>query len=226
MDCWNLRSIFAKNYRQMNTLENLKWRYAVKKFDDNKLLTQSQVALLKEAFNLTATSYGLQPIKLLVINNKEIQQQLVEHSWNQKQVADASHVLVLCIDTAMSENDVERYFQRVQEIRNTPDDIINPFREYLKGVISSKPETDLLAWAKNQAYLAMGNLLTVCAQEKIDSCPMEGFIPEKYDEVLNLKEKNLASVLVLPVGYRAEDDFMKDLKKVRKQLDEIVLEIS
>ena len=215
-----------KNYRQMNTIENLKWRYAVKKFDDNKFLTQSQVELLKEAFNLTATSYGLQPIKLLVINNKEIQQQLVEHSWNQKQVADASHVLVLCIHTALTENHVELYFQRVQEIRNTPDDIINPFREYLKGVISSKQETDLLAWAKNQAYLAMGNLLTVCAQEKIDSCPMEGFIPEKYDEVLNLKEKNLASVLVLPVGYRAEDDFMKDQKKVRKQLEEIVLEIS
>lgn len=210
----------------MNSIENLKWRYAVKKFDNNKFLTSSQVELLKEAFNLTATSYGLQPIKLLVIQNKELQQKLVEHSWNQQQVAHASHVLVFCIDTDMSENDVERYFQRVQEIRNTPDDVINPFRNYLKDVISSKPDTDLLAWAKNQAYLAMGNLLTVCAQEKIDSCPMEGFIPEKYDEVLNLKEKNLSSVLVLPVGFRAEDDFMKDLKKVRKQLDEIVLEIS
>lgn len=210
----------------MNSIENLKWRYAVKKFDNNKLLSSSQVELLKEAFNLTATSYGLQPIKLLVIQNKELQQKLVEHSWNQQQVAHASHVLVFCIDTQMNENDVERYFQRVQEIRNTPDDIINPFRAYLKEVIASKPNTDLLAWAKNQAYLAMGNLLTVCAQEKIDSCPMEGFIPEKYDEVLNLKEKNLSSVLVLPVGFRAEDDFMKDLKKVRKQLDEIVLEIS
>jgi len=210
----------------MNSIENLKWRYAVKKFDNNKFLTSSQIELLKEAFNLTATSYGLQPIKLLVIKNKELQQKLVAHSWNQQQVADASHVLVFCIDTQTNENDVERYFQRVQEVRNTPDDIINSFRDYLKGVISSKPDTDLMAWAKNQAYLAMGNLLTVCAQEKIDSCPMEGFIPEKYDEVLNLQEKNLSSVLVLPVGFRAEDDFMKDLKKVRKQLDEIVLEIS
>ena len=124
------------------------------------------------------------------------------------------------------ENDVEQYFQRVQNIRNTQDKIINPFREYLKDLISNQPETDLLAWAKNQAYLAMGNLLTVCAQERIDSCPMEGFIPEKYDEVLQLKEKSLSSVLVLPVGFRAEDDLMKDQKKVRKQLAEIVLEIS
>ena len=210
----------------MNSIQNLKWRYAVKKFDNNKFLTPEQINTLKEAFNLTATSYGLQPIKLLVINNKEVQQNLVEHSWNQQQVAQASHVLVFCIDTRLNENDVESYFQRVQEIRNTPDKIINPFKDYLKGVISSKSNEDLISWAKNQAYLAMGNLLTVCAQEKIDSCPMEGFIPEKYDEVLNLEEQNLTSVLVLPVGYRAEDDFMKDQKKVRKSLDEIVIEIS
>ena len=98
--------------------------------------------------------------------------------------------------------------------------------DFLKDVIASKSSEDLISWAKNQAYLAMGNLLTVCANEQIDSCPMEGFIPEKYDEVLDLPSKNLASVLVLPVGFRAEDDFMKDQKKVRKELDEIVLEIS
>lgn len=210
----------------MTSIENLKWRYAVKKFDNNKILDPSKVDLLKEAFNLTATSYGLQPIKLVVIKNKELQQKLVEHSWNQQQVAHASHVLVLCVDTALNGSDVENYFQRVQDIRNTPDDIINPFKKFLKGVIESKSRTDLYEWAKNQAYLALGNLLTICAQEQIDSCPMEGFIPEKYDEVLDLKAKNLSSVLVLPVGFRAEDDFMKDQKKVRKSLDEIVLEIS
>lgn len=210
----------------MNSIQSLKWRYAVKKFDNDTYLSDEQINTLKEAFNLTATSYGLQPIKLVVIKNKEIQQQLVEHSWNQQQVAQASHVLVLCIDTHLNENDVEKYFERVQEIRNTPDDIINPFKDYLKQVITNKSSQDLITWAKNQAYLALGNLLTVCAQEQIDSCPMEGFIPEKYDEVLDLPSKNLASVLVLPVGLRAQDDFMKDLKKVRKNIDEIVLEIS
>lgn len=161
-----------------------------------------------------------------MIHNKKIQQQLVEHSWGQEQVAQASHVLVLCIDTNLGESDVEKYFERVQEIRNTPDEIINSFRDYLKNAIASKSTQDLLSWGKNQAYIALGNLMTVCANERIDSCPMEGFLPEKYDEVLNLKEKNLTSVLVLPVGYRAEDDFMKDQKKVRKNIEEIVLEIS
>jgi len=209
----------------MNSLQNLQWRYAVKKFDTDKFLTDEQIHILKEAFNLTATSYGLQPIKLVIIKNKALQQQLVAHSWNQQQVAQASHVLVLCVDTRMDVNDVEKYFARVQEIRETPDKIINPFRNFLKDVIANKSSEDLLSWAKNQAYLAMGNLLTVCANEQIDSCPMEGFIPEKYDEVLGLTTKNLASVLVLPVGFRAEDDFMKDQKKVRKELSEIVLEI-
>lgn len=210
----------------MNTIENLKWRYAVKKFDATKTLSEDKVQTLKEAFNLTATSYGLQPIKLLVIKNKEIQNSLVPHSWNQKQVAQASHVLVLCVDTNLSGEDVKRYFERVKNIRNTPDEIINPFKEFLVGKIDGQTKEELISWAKNQAYLAMGNLLTVCAHEKIDSCPMEGFEPDKYDEVLQLKDRNLSSVLVLPIGYRAEDDFMNGQKKVRKNLEDIVLEIA
>jgi len=126
---------------------------------------------------------------------------------------------------ASSLSPTRKYFERVQEIRNTPDEIINGFRDYLKNTIASKSVDDLLSWGKNQAYLALGNLLTVCANEKIDSCPMEGFIPEKYDKVLNLQEKNLTSVLVLPVGFRAEDDIMNNQKKVRKNIEEIVLEI-
>ena len=210
----------------MNSIYNLKWRYAVKKFDHHKILSDNQINILKQAFNLTATSYGLQPIKLAVVKNKDIQKELVLHSWNQQQVSQASHLLVICVDTKLDETDVEKYFERVKEIRNTPDEIINSFKEYLKTTISGKTKEDLLSWGKNQAYLALGNLLTVCANEKIDSCPMEGFIPEKYDEVLGLKEKNLSSVLVLPVGYRAEDDIMTHQKKVRKNIDEIVIDIS
>ena len=210
----------------MNSIQNLKWRYAVKKFDSTRLLSQRQINILKEAFNLTATSYGLQPIKLVIVNNKELQKKLVEHSYNQQQVEQASHLLVFCVDTYLNEKDVENYFDRVQKVRNTPDEIINPFRNYLKDVISGKSSEELFSWAKNQAYLALGNLLTVCANEQIDSCPMEGFIPKKYDDLLNLKEKNLTSVLVLPVGFRADDDFMKNQKKVRKILSDVILEIS
>ncbi|CAM1342913.1 NAD(P)H-dependent oxidoreductase [Tenacibaculum amylolyticum] len=209
----------------MTTIESLQWRYAVKKFDENKSLSEAQIETLKEAFNLTATSYGLQPVSLAIIKNKDIQQQLVAHSWNQQQVVQASHVLVICIPKEHTEKDVEKYFNLVKEIRNTPDEILNPFKEFLMGSFKQKTQEDLYQWNKNQAYIALGNLLTVCAIEKIDSCPMEGFDPVKYDEILGLAEKNLQSILVLPVGYRAEDDFMKDLKKVRKQTHEAVLHI-
>lgn len=210
----------------MNTIERLKWRYAVKKFNNQKLLNKGQINILKEAFNLTATSYGLQPLKLLVISNKEIQKELVAHSWNQPQILQASHLLVICIPKTYSKDEVEAYFNLVQKIRNTPIEIIKPFKEFLTAEIDKKSQEELLSWNKNQAYLALGNLLTVCALEKIDACPMEGFIPEKYDEVLGLSEKNLTSTLVLPVGFRADDDYMKDLKKVRKNTDDVVLEIN
>ncbi|MEN8965025.1 MAG: NAD(P)H-dependent oxidoreductase [Polaribacter sp.] len=210
----------------MNIIDNLKWRYAVKKFDTNKNLTQEQLNLLKEAFNLTATSYGLQPLKLVVVENKEIQEKLVPHSWNQQQVVQVSHLLVICVKDKYTPKEVETYFNLVQKIRNTPDDIINPFKEFLTAEIAKKTQEELFIWNKNQAYIALGNLLTVCAMQQIDSCPMEGFNPEKYDEILQLTERNLKSILVLPVGFRAEDDYMKDLKKVRKNITETVIEIS
>ncbi|MHB0754094.1 NAD(P)H-dependent oxidoreductase [Polaribacter sp. M15] len=210
----------------MNTIDSLQWRYAVKKFDNKKNLSSLQIQTLKEAFNLTATSYGLQPLKLLVISNKEIQKELVLHSWNQPQVLEASHLLVICVPKEYTTDQVEKYFNLVQKIRATPDSVIDPFKKFLTAEIEKKTQEELLTWNKNQAYLALGNLLTVCALEKIDACPMEGFIPEKYDEVLHLSQQNLTSVLVLPVGFRAEDDYMKDLKKVRKNIDDVVIDIS
>lgn len=210
----------------MNSIENLQWRYAVKKFDEHKSLSTEQINILKEAFNLTATSYGLQPVKMVVINNKELQQQLVPHSWNQQQVAQASHVLVLCIPKEFTQENVENYFALVKNVRNTPDEILNPFKEMLSSSVASKTQEELRNWNKNQAYIALGNLMTVAANEQIDSCPMEGFVPEKYDEILDLAQHNLTSVLVLPVGFRAEDDYMKDLKKVRRKTEEVIIELS
>ena len=210
----------------MNSIENLQWRYAVKKFDENKSLTETQINTLKEAFNLTATSYGLQPVKMVVINNKDIQKELVTHSWNQAQVAQASHLLVLCIPKNYTQKEVDNYFELVKEIRNTPDEILNPFKEMLTGSIASKTQEELSNWNKNQAYIALGNLMTVAANERIDSCPMEGFVPEKYDEILGLDKHNLTSVLVLPVGFRADDCFMKDLKKVRRKTEEVIIELN
>ena len=210
----------------MDIIENLKWRYAVKKFDSERQLSATQINTLKKAFNLTATSYGLQPLKLIVIQNKEIQKELVAHSWNQSQVLDASHLLVICVPKKYTTEEVSSYFNLAQKIRNTPDEIINPFKKFLTAEIEKKTQEELLIWNKNQAYLALGNLLTVCALENIDSCPMEGYVPDKYDEILDLDCRNLTSVLVLPAGFRAEDDYMKDLKKVRKDMDEVVINFS
>jgi len=210
----------------MNIIDSLKWRYAVKKFDTDKELSEAQVNTLKEAFNLTATSYGLQPLKLIVIKNKVVQEKLVPFSWNQQQILQASHLLVICIQDNYTSKEVENYFNLVQKIRNTPDAVINPFKKFLTAEISKKTQEELYISNKNQAYIALGNLLTVCALEEIDSCPMEGFTPDKYDEILDLKKDNLKSVLVLPVGFRAADDYMKDLSKVRKDLSESIIEIS
>jgi len=209
----------------MSILNNLQWRYAVKKFDENKILPEEKINILKEAFNLTATSYGLQPVKMVIIKNKELQKQLVSHSWNQQQIVQASHVLVFCIPIKYKSDFITNYFKLVKEIRNTPDEILNPFKDFLMADINKKSEEELFQWNKNQAYIALGNLLTVCAIEEIDSCPMEGFISEEYDAILKLNEANLTSVLVLPIGYRAEDDYMKDLKKVRQKTDEVIIEI-
>ena len=209
----------------MNIINQLNWRYATKKFDVNRIIPEEILNILLEAFNLTATSYGLQPIKLLVIKDKTIQKKLVEHSMNQSQVEQASHLLVFCIETKINTDFIKSYFNRVKAIRNTPDAILDPFRTFLIEDFNNKPKQLIEEWAIKQAYLAMGNLLTVCAIEKIDACPMEGFSPEKYDQILKLEDKGLTSVLVMPIGYRAEDDMFADFKKVRREMSESVIRL-
>lgn len=209
----------------MESIAALKWRYATKRFDPNGILSDEQVEKLKQAFNLTATSYGLQPLKLVVIHDKNLQEKLREHSFNQLQVSTASHVLILCIEKKVGKQFIENYFDHVRKIRNTPEDILKPHKNFLVEDFERKPIDDIRTWATHQAYLVLGTLLTVCAVEGIDSCPMEGFISKKYDEVLGLDELNLQSVLVLPVGFRAREDFFADFKKVRRPIEETILEI-
>jgi len=209
----------------MSSIKHLEWRYATKKFDSTKKLSESQINILKNVFNLTATSYGLQPLKMLVISNDSIKQKLVEHAYNQSQVADCSHLLVLCIKTNIDGEYVDDKFDLEIEIRGTEEETISEFRQFLKNNIDNKSKDAIEISNKQQAYIALGNLMTVCAFERIDSCPMEGFNPDKFDEILYLKEQNLKSVLLLPVGFRAKDDFMSQLKKVRIPLEESIIEI-
>lgn len=209
----------------MEIIEQLNWRYATKKFDENKQLSAQNMQQLKEAFNLTATSFGLQPIKLVIISDKVLQKELMANAMNQAQVGQASHVLVFCIETKIDTAFIESYFKRVKEIRNTPDAILNPFKQFLIEDFNKKSQEDIETWAVKQVYLAMGNLLTVCALNKIDACPMEGFVNDKYDDILDLNSKNLKSVLIMPIGIRAEDDMFADFKKVRKPLSQAIIEL-
>ncbi len=209
----------------MTILESLKWRYATKKFASDNTLSEVQIQLLKEAFNLTATSYGLQPIKMLVIQNRPLREKLVPHAFGQRQVADASHLLVICIHKNASKEEVENYFKLLKEVRNTPDEIVAGYKNDLLKLYENSSSEALRQAAKSQAYLALGNLLTVCASLQIDSCPMEGFNPVEFDKILNLDAKNLQSVLLLPVGTRASDDYMASLKKVRKPLEDMIIDI-
>jgi nitroreductase len=209
----------------MNTIDQLKWRYATKKFDTSRVLSEEKINILKQAFNLTATSLGLQTISLLVIKNKEIREALVPLSYNQKQVVDASHLLVICIQDNITDADVDTHFDNVKVIRETPETVLEPFKKNLKSTMEGKTVEERQEWSIKQAYIAFGKIMTVSAMEHIDSCPMEGFSPQAYDDVLKLNEKNLKSVLLLPVGFRAEDDMFSSMKKVRKQLNNAVIEI-
>lgn len=209
----------------MDIIKQLQWRYATKKFDASKILTPAKLNTLKEAFNLTATSFGLQTLNLVIVKNKTLRESLLPYSYNQAQVVNASHLLVICIQENIEDTDIIEYYNNIKTIRNTPESILNPYREQLKGMMQNKTLEQRQSWSKNQAYIALGNLMTVCAIENIDACPMEGFLPEKYDDILQLKEKGLKSALIMPVGYRADDDMFSTLKKVRKPINQTVIEI-
>ena len=209
----------------MKTIKSLKWRYACKKFNPNKKISDKKIKRLQKAFKLTATSFGLFPIKILVIEDQKTKNILLEHAYHQKQIVDCSHLLVLCIENNINEETIKTHFELEKDKRGVKDEDINSFRQNLIDSFSKQNQQEKIQGAKNQAYIALGNLMTVCAMEKIDACPMEGFNTDKFNELLDLNSLNLESVLLLPVGYRAKDDFMSKLKKVRKPLKEIIIKI-
>ncbi len=210
----------------MTSIEALEWRYACKKFDDQRLVSEVIIEKLKHAFNLTATSYGLQPVKLVIIHNKDLQNELLPVSMNQKQIIQASHLFLLCTHINIDENYINTFFDRLIEQRGTPASVLAGFRAAVLAEFGAKSQKDIDLWAAKQAYLALGNLLTVCAIEGVDACPMEGFLPNEYDQILTLKSQGLRSVLLMPIGYRADDDPFANMVKVRKSIDESVLQIN
>ncbi|MBC75483.1 MAG: NAD(P)H-dependent oxidoreductase [Halobacteriovoraceae bacterium] len=203
-------------------IEDLKWRYACKKFDPEKKLSEEQVDALLESLRLTASSYGLQPWKFILVKNEKLREELVAASYGQQQVKDASHLIVMCEKEEIDEAHVDAYMKDICETRGVEADSLAGFKKMLIKMIVQQPAEKRLVWAKNQIYIALGTLLTVCANLKIDSCPMEGFKPNEVDKILGLHEKDLRSVLLCPVGFRADDDVYTEKLKVRFKKDEVV----
>jgi nitroreductase len=210
---------------KMDIIEKLKWRYATKLFDSNKKISQKQIDTIKEAVNLTATSYGMQPFKMIIVSNQEIKEKLTEAAFGQINVSTASHVLIFAAKTNIDNDYIDSHVENLAQIRNVELNSLVSYKANIQNFIKKKSLEQLLKWASDQCYIALGNLLTVCAIEKIDACPMGGFDAEKFDEILYLKEKNLHSVVFANLGYRSEDDKYAKLNKVRRPLNEMFIEL-
>ena len=204
-------------------LQQLHWRYATKKFDPTKKISDDVWQALVESLILAPSSFGLQPWKFFVVTNPETRQQLVEHSWDQTQVVDASHLVVLAFKKDLNTADVDRYMQNIADVRQVPVDNLQGFAKVINGFLTKPPyPLDVDEWSKRQVYIALGQFMTSAALLGIDTCPMEGFNPPKYDEILGLAEQGYASVVVCPAGYRAEDDKSAAQAKVRYPAQDLV----
>ena len=210
----------------MKALESLKWRASVRKFDNSLKVSDKDLETLLEAGNLAATSGGLQPFKIVVVSNNELKKQLVPMSYNQEQVATASHLLVFATETALGKNTVDAYVDRAAEVRGLEHSALEGYKNSMYGYMDMMDENQQQAWARNQAYISLGTVMTIAADMKIDSCAMEGFEPLKYQEALNLKSKNLMPVVILPICYRSEEEVMADAPKVRKTTENFIVEIN
>ncbi len=208
-------------------LEAHHWRYAVKKFDPARRIPADTWDALEQALVLSASSYGLQPWKFLVVNNPELREKLVPVSWNQRQVADASHFVVFTIKNKTTEADVDRLIAKTAAVRNIPAEELAFYKDMIMSDVVVGPRSAIAdVWASRQVYLAFGNLLTSAALLGIDTCPMEGLDPVKYDEILGLTGSGYSTIAACPCGYRAADDLYATLAKVRYPRSEIIQHIS
>lgn len=206
-------------------LAHLKWRYAVKKFDPNRTVSPEDWATLEQSLILSPSSFGLQPWKFFVVKTPELREKLLEFSWGQKQVVDASHLVVLGLKLETEEAYIDKLIDLTASLRGIESADLAPYAKVIKGFMGRMTTDDVKAWAKLQVYIALGQLMTSAAHLGIDACPMEGFMPEKYDEILGLTEKGFSAAVVCPVGYRDESDPYASYPKVRYGRDEMVEEL-
>ena len=208
----------------MDILKSLEWRYAVKKFDDQKKISQELITQVQKGLVLSASSFGVQPWNFIFISNYEIKNQILSIAFNQTQIIDCSHLIVLCRKDQFGETQIDEFTkdfskkQNISENNQSMQAYFNLIKKTLLGYSKDKMDR----FQTEQVYLALGNLLTLCAHLKIDSCPIAGFLPVKLDELLKLKEKNLKSVVLCPIGYRSPEDTYANKPKVRFDKNKII----
>src|SRR5260221_1815403 len=221
----NLPSSITSNQplKTMNTaiksetlINQLNWRYATKQFDPTKKISETDWATLETALQLTPSSGGLQPWKFIVVTDPAVRAKLLPASYGQAQITDASHLVVFAAKNNLSEADVDAHIKHIAEVQGAPIEALAPLRGMLVGgIVKAQDEAARNAWARNQAYIALGNLLTSAALLGIDACPMEGFDRAQYDEILGLKAQGYASAVIATLGYRAPTDQHATAPKVR-----------
>ncbi len=204
-------------------LSALNWRYACKVFDPQKKIAPEIWSALEQSLVLTPSSFGLQPWKFLVIQDPALRESLVPHAWNQRQVADASHLVVFTIPKVMQEAHIDANLMRMAEVRGGTPDALMGFRKMVTGFRDGmEAKGGLETWAKLQVYIALGQFMLSAALLGLDSCPMEGFVAAKFDEVLGLEKDGLTTAVLCPVGYRHEDDRYAALPKVRFLAEDVI----
>ncbi len=210
----------------MKTLINhLQWRYATKRMNGEKV-PQEKVAYILEAIRLSASSVGLQPYTVLVIENDEVRRQVQKVAYNQPQLVEGSHVIVFAAWDDISEAQVDAYMQHTAETRNVPVASLAGFKSSIMGSIGTKTQEQKFEWAARQTYIALGTALLAAAEQGVDATPMEGFDPAALDELLHLKEKGLRSVSIMALGYRnKQEDYMATAKKVRRKKEDLFITI-
>jgi nitroreductase len=206
---------------ELNIVDSLKWRYATKVFDADKKITDELWEKVEESLVLTPSSFGLQPWKFLVITDQAVKDQLLEHSWNQPQVTDCSHMVVLTALKDIGADDVNKLIVDTHAKRGGELAALDPYKGMMLGFLDQMSSEQKTVWAKSQVYLALGQLMTTAAALEIDACPMEGITPVKYDEILGLEGGRYTTVLACPMGYRGDDKY-GTLPKVRYGKEDII----
>ena len=203
-------------------IENLNWRYATKKFDASKKVSKEDLENLLEATALSASSYGLQPYEILVVEDAAMRSKLQPAAWGQSQITEASHLIVLVNQSTFGEELVDDYLNNVSETRGIPSNDLQGYSDFMKSKLMPLSESAKATWTARQTYIALGNLLSAAADLKIDTCPMEGFDSAQFNEMLGLSKRGLNAAVLVAVGYRSKEDKTQHYKKVRKAKENLI----